>query len=178
MKMLGREDNHSLPSSTQVKNEWIYTSTSRVYFNAMDKDNFTFCAFLWIDLWAHRLRTYVFFWGEGPRSRCYGRTAALRLIVQAVMKTIIFFLVLPCNGAPVEYNWQGKTEVLGEEPVPVLLCQPQIPHELTRDRTRASAVRGRRLTASDKARPAYMCVYSTLSFSSNVTFRNHFLRML
>ena len=24
----------------------------------------------------------VFFGGEGPRSRCYGRTAALRLIVQ------------------------------------------------------------------------------------------------
>ena len=26
--------------------------------------------------------TTVFFCGEGPRSRCYGRTAALRLIVQ------------------------------------------------------------------------------------------------
>jgi hypothetical protein len=25
---------------------------------------------------------YSFFCGEGPRSRCYGRTAALRLIVQ------------------------------------------------------------------------------------------------
>jgi hypothetical protein len=35
----------------------------------------------------------------------------------------------------------------GEKPVPVPLCPPQIPHELTRDRTRASAVGGRRLTA-------------------------------
>jgi hypothetical protein len=36
---------------------------------------------------------------------------------------------------------------LGEKPVPVPLCPPQISHGLTRDRTRASAVRGRRLIA-------------------------------
>jgi hypothetical protein len=53
----------------------------------------------------------------------------------------------------VEWNWQGKTEVLGEKPVPVPLSPPQIPHGLTRDRTRASAVRGRRLTAWAVARP-------------------------
>ena len=41
----------------------------------------------------------------------------------------------------------GKTEVLGEKPVPVPLCTPQIPHGLTQDRTRASVVRGRQLTA-------------------------------
>jgi hypothetical protein len=32
------------------------------------------------------------------------------------------------------------TEVLGGKPVPVPLYPPQIPHGLTRDRTRASAV--------------------------------------
>lgn len=58
-----------------------------------------------------------------------------------------FFLVFHFNGAPVEGNWQGKPEVLGEIPVPVPLCPPQIPHGRTRDRKRASAVRGRRLTA-------------------------------
>jgi hypothetical protein len=42
--------------------------------------------------------------------------------------------------------WQGKTEELGEKPVPVPLCPPQIPHGLTRALTRASAVRGQRLT--------------------------------
>jgi hypothetical protein len=47
----------------------------------------------------------------------------------------------------------GKTEELGEKPVPVPLCPPQIPHELTRARTRSSAVRGRRLTAWAIARP-------------------------
>jgi hypothetical protein len=35
-----------------------------------------------------------------------------------------------------------KTEVLGEKPVQVPLCPPQIPHGPTRDRNRASAVRG------------------------------------
>jgi hypothetical protein len=42
--------------------------------------------------------------------------------------------------------WQGKTEELGEKPIPLPLCPPQIPHGITRARTRASAVRGRRLT--------------------------------
>jgi hypothetical protein len=37
-------------------------------------------------------------------------------------------------------------EELGENPVPEPLCPPQIPHGLTRVRTRASAVRDRRLT--------------------------------
>ena len=41
----------------------------------------------------------------------------------------------------------GKTEVLGEKLVPVPLCPPQIPHGLTWNRTRASAVRGLRQTA-------------------------------
>ena len=47
----------------------------------------------------------------------------------------LVFFVFTCNEAPVEWNWQGKTEVLGEKPVPVPLCPPQIPHGLTRDRT-------------------------------------------
>jgi hypothetical protein len=69
------------------------------------------------------------------------------------MTMIIIFCPFPNNGAPVEWNWQGKTEVLGEKPVPVPLCPQQIPHGLTRDRTRASAVGGRRLTAWAVARP-------------------------
>jgi hypothetical protein len=54
--------------------------------------------------------------------------------------------------ATVEWYWQGKTEELGEKPVPVPLCPPQIPHGLTRARTRDSAVRGRRLTTWVMAR--------------------------
>jgi hypothetical protein len=58
----------------------------------------------------------------------------------------LVFSVFPCNGAPGEWNWQGKTEVLTEKIVPVPLCPSQISHQLTWDRTRASAVRCRRLT--------------------------------
>jgi hypothetical protein len=80
------------------------------------------------------------FCDEGPRSRSYGRTAALRLIVQHCDEDDQFFLFFTSNGAPMEWNWQGKTEVLGENTVPVPLCPPQIPHGLTRDRTPAFAV--------------------------------------
>jgi hypothetical protein len=41
----------------------------------------------------------------------------------------------------------GENRVLGEKPVLVPRFPPQIPHGMTRDRTRASAVGGRRLTA-------------------------------
>jgi hypothetical protein len=40
----------------------------------------------------------------------------------------------------------GEKRSTRGKPVPVPLCPPQIPHGLTRDRNRASAVRGRRLT--------------------------------
>jgi hypothetical protein len=88
------------------------------------------------------------FCGEGPRSRSYGCTAAIS----------VFFFIFPCNGAPMEWNWQGKNEVLGEKPVPLLLCSPQIPHGLTQDRTRACAMRGRRLTAWTMGRPSLSVV--------------------
>jgi hypothetical protein len=63
-----------------------------------------------------------------------------------------YFCPFPTNGAP-EWNWQGETEELGEKPVPVPLCPPQIPHGLTRDRSRASAVGGQRVTAWAMALP-------------------------
>jgi hypothetical protein len=45
----------------------------------------------------------------------------------------------------------------------VPLCPPKIPHALSRDRTRASAVGGRRLTAWAMARPSTQ-VAPTLKF--------------
>jgi hypothetical protein len=72
--------------------------------------------------------------------------------------TTNFFCPFPSNGAPVEWYWQGKTEVSGEKPVPMPLCPPQILHGLTRDRTRASMVGGQWLTAWAMAwpiRPTY-----------------------
>jgi hypothetical protein len=46
----------------------------------------------------------ISFRGEGTRSRRYGRTAALRLLVQPCDEGDYFFSVLPCKGAPVEGN--------------------------------------------------------------------------
>jgi hypothetical protein len=40
----------------------------------------------------------------------------------------------------------GKTEELGEKPVPVPLSPPQIPHGLTQVQTRSSALKGQQLT--------------------------------
>jgi hypothetical protein len=90
---------------------------------------------------------------KGPSSDATDAPQPWGLLCNPMMKMIIF-CPFPSHGAPVEWNWQGKTEVLGEKPVPLPLCPPQIPHGLTRDRTRASAVGGRQLTAWAMALPA------------------------
>jgi hypothetical protein len=80
-----------------------------------------------------------------------------RSSTQAWMPTYVSILRIPQMiwvwRATVEWYWQGKTEKLGEKPVSVPLCPPQIPHGLTRAQTRASAVRGQRLTTWAMARP-------------------------
>ena len=88
------------------------------------------------------------------------------------MKIMWLFLLFHFNGAPVEWNWQGKTEVLGEKPVLLPLCPSQIPHGPTRDRTRTSAVRGRRLTASAMAQPLWFELIS-LYLSNRFTINHH-----
>jgi hypothetical protein len=76
---------------------------------------------------------------------------------QAWMPTYVSILRIPQMiwvwRATVKWYWQGKTEELGDKPVPVPPCPPQIPHGLTQARTRASAVGGRRLTTWAMARP-------------------------
>jgi hypothetical protein len=54
----------------------------------------------------------------------------------------------------------GENRRTEENPVPVPLCTSQIPHGLTRARTRFSAVKGRRLTAWAVA-PPYLGLGST-----------------
>jgi hypothetical protein len=100
---------------------------------------------------------FVFFC-EGPRSRCYGPTAALRLIVQPYDEGDYFFPVFPCNGVRWNEIYRGKPKYSGGKPVPVPLFSPQIPHGLTWDWTRASAVRCRRLTAWATPRPTCVLV--------------------
>jgi hypothetical protein len=71
-----------------------------------------------------------------------------------------------------ERRWSDtdrKNEELGEKPVPVSLCPPQIPHGLTRARTRASAVRGRWLTTWAMVRPSPKCWSKTLKQSCKIS---------
>jgi hypothetical protein len=103
------------------------------------------------------LSTAYFLHGKGPPQRTHSSLKAYCATLWLRWLVVFFF---SCNGAVVEWNWQGKTEERGEKPVPVLPCQQQIPHRLTRHRTRASAVGGRRPTAWAIARPT---AYSSLS---------------
>jgi hypothetical protein len=101
----------------------------------------------------------IFFCKE-PRSRYYRRIAALRFIVQPCDENYQFYFFSFFR--VMEHRWtetdRGKPKYLGKEPVSVPLCPPQIKHGLTWDRTRASAVRGRWLTAWAMARPMYICL--------------------
>jgi hypothetical protein len=93
----------------------------------------------------------IFLWRRAPQQMLWTHRS-LEACCATLWWIWLVFFVFPCNVAPVKWNWQGKTKVLGGKPVPVPLCPPQIPHGLTRDRTRASAVEGRRLTAWAMAR--------------------------
>jgi hypothetical protein len=68
-----------------------------------------------------RPETFFFYLLKGPAAdtEAYCATLWWRWLVSSVF---------PRNGAPVEWNSQGKTEVFGEKPVPVPCCPPQIPH--------------------------------------------------
>jgi hypothetical protein len=100
-------------------------------------------------LWTDDL--FFFYW-RAPQQMLQTHRNLEGLLCNTAMKMIKLFLLFHFNGAPVEWNWQGIAEVLGEKPLPVPFCPPQIPHRPTRDRNRASAVRGRRLTAWSMAR--------------------------
>jgi hypothetical protein len=52
-------------------------------------------------------------------------------------------------GALVWWCWWRKIEILGEKPVPVKLCRPQISHGPAWDRNWTSKVRGRWLTYNE-----------------------------
>ena len=67
----------------------------------------------------------------------------------------------------------GENRQLGEKPLPVPVCPPQISHGLTRDRTRASAVRGRRLTAWAIPRPYPVIYFQFCLFIKHIFFKWH-----
>jgi hypothetical protein len=59
---------------------------------------------------------------NGPAADATDAPQPWGLLCNPVMKMISFFVFL-CNGAPVEWNWQGKTKELGEKTCPsAILC--------------------------------------------------------
>jgi hypothetical protein len=106
---------------------------------------------------------------EGPAADATDAPQPWGLLCNPVMN------LFPCNGSQEEWNWQGKTEVLGENPVPVPPCPLQIPYGLTQDRTRASAVSSRRLTPQTwhgfewTLRGKLKCTGSLFYLTNNVT---------
>jgi hypothetical protein len=94
---------------------------------------------------------------KGPAADATDAPQSSGLLCNPVMKVIGFF-IFACNGASVEWNWRGKTEVLGEKPVPVPLCPPQIPHGLDPGSNPGLRDDRRRLTAWVIARPISVLV--------------------
>jgi hypothetical protein len=87
-----------------------------------------------------------FFLLKGPAADATDAPQPRRLIVQPCDEDEGFFLFFHFNGAPVEWNCQGKN-----------LSQCHFVHHKSHvDRTRASAVRDRRLTAWAMARPSIL----------------------
>jgi hypothetical protein len=87
---------------------------------------------------------YNEFFLEGPRSRSYGRTEALKLIVQLCDEDYLFFFHF---FRVMEDRWneidRGKPKYSS---CPSATLSTTIPQGLVRDRTRTSAMGGRRLT--------------------------------
>ena len=82
--------------------------------------------FLWCRAPQHMLRTH-----RSPEAYC--ATLWWRWFV---------FFVFPCNGTPVEWNWQGKTEVPGEKTCPSATLSTTNP--TWTDRGSSPALRGER----------------------------------
>jgi hypothetical protein len=70
-----------------------------------------------------------------------------------------------------------EAEVLAQKPAPVQLCPPQIPHDVTRTRTQAAAVRSRQLTAWATAQHiSYLRIHSIIQPYMLHLSRNRFLQ--
>jgi len=94
------------------------------------------------------------------------------------------------RGTSVEWFCHGRADVLGEKPMPVPLCPPQISYGLARDRTRVSAVRGRRCdlyrwfcitgcSYLDRLpRSGLLCVPPILKFENSASANTLYLRVL
>ena len=59
-----------------------------------------------------------FFVVKGPAAEATDAPQPWVSLCNTVIKMISFIVYFPCNGAQVEWNWHGKTEVFGEKTCP------------------------------------------------------------
>jgi hypothetical protein len=71
-----------------------------------------------------RLCFLLFLWTRAPQQMLRTHRSLKAYCATLWWRSVFSFF--PSNGEPVEWNWQGKTEVLGGKPVLVPLCQPHI----------------------------------------------------
>jgi hypothetical protein len=101
-------------------------------------------------LWGRNSK-YNSFVVKGPAADATDAQQLWGLLCNAVME--ISFFVFPCHGAPVEWNWQGQTEVLGEKTGPSATLSIINPIWTDLGSNPGFAARGWRLTAWAMARP-------------------------
>jgi len=73
VKRPARDVDNSHPSSTEVKNEWSYASTSLIRLHGLGRDNFDFCVSKISVLWNVRFCRLLYGY------QCFGRNLCLRL---------------------------------------------------------------------------------------------------
>jgi hypothetical protein len=100
------------------------------------------------------MKMWTFFCGEGaPQQMLRTHRSLKAYCANPVMKMSSILPSCTSNGAPVEWNWQGKTDNSEKNMSQCHFVHHKSHMDLTWDRTGASVVRGRRLTAWAMARP-------------------------
>jgi hypothetical protein len=101
----------------------------------------------------------IYLFIEGPRSRCYGRTAALKAYCATLWWRWSFFF---CFSILMEHRWneidRGKPKYSERNQSQCHFVHHKSHMDRPQDRTRDSAVRGRRLTARAMAQPLLDCM--------------------
>jgi hypothetical protein len=95
------------------------------------------------------------------------------LCAAAWCRAMYQFLMADELGTFVKWRLTREIRITQRNPVPLLLCPPQIRHGLPWDRIRASAVRSRQLRDSTIARPTIIVIVIIVLIMFTITYLNN-----